>query len=373
MTGLRDWFFAKTEHDTAERAPSTLAAMQALEAARGACGQGWKPSQIAAGLPDDAAGSLKALLTAPEMKAMEDRQVAMCASAGRQRSRFIRWLLLAVGFSTVAAGLGGLQVYEGVSWNDGMAGAVIAGTQLVCLVIAFWYWANLWLRRPYRGWLSDRGQAGTLRRQIFETVVRSAGDTVGGDVSDASDAPNLRQMALEYFRVCLLDDQMTWFCEKAQVARTELFLIGAGRILGLLLLLAAAIVSAVAGLKQFVPEARDVLAFVPGVVDGRLSTLLTILGAAIVTAAQSGDMALLSARNRHRYHEMASTLARLRDEGLFAAQEAARLAGADEYGARDDDQRFAERVTALLAMEHAEWKAVLDHSSRQVAAQARGG
>lgn len=361
---------------------TTVAAIAALEEAREASGGAWRPSEIAGALagrlPGGEADAFRAILTAPDIAARERAQAAKCRSAGRKRSQFNWWLLVAVAASTFAAAFGGLQIFKGLTWETWPAGAVVAGFQLAFLTVASVFWLLLWLARPYRGWLADRGEAETLRRDIFGAVIHGA-DAASRVVrlaerAGASEGPGVRQLALEYFRVCLLDDQIAWFVNKSNSARVEGVAIGIGRATGLVLIVAATLASALAGIAQFAPGFltwfEGLTGFGGWTPDGTLATLLTVIGASLLTAAQSADSALLSERNRYRYREMANTLSGYRAQELAGARLAARSpapgSGVDEAGL------FTMRVNELLAMEHAEWKAVLDYSTRQVAEQVPG-
>lgn len=365
MSGLDNWMWAMSEHDTKDRDPTTLAAMHALEDAYRLAGDSWKPSRVAAHLGDSAAG-LRAILTGDEIAALEREQSARSDTAVRQRSRFNLWLLIAVAASTVAAALGGLQIFKELTWAMWPQGTAVGAVQFVALLVASLFWTLLWVYRPYRRWLLNRGAAEELRQAIFSTVIERANEASRAGLLDPGQ-PTVRQFALEYVRVGLLDDQIAWFCQKSGIARTEGVGIGLFRGAGLALTVSATLASGLAGAAQFLPDVNAALGPVAWMATGSLATLLTIIGAALLTAAQSADSALLSARNGARYREMANTLASLRHERLAEAQDAAR-APAHETGA-DAATLFTLRVRELLAIEHAEWKAVLDHAGRQVSEQ----
>lgn len=364
MNAHQTWMWKMSEHDTRDRHPTTLAAMVAVEAAYRNAGNRWRPSLVAKHLPGEG-HPLAAILTCEAVAGLEHNQDAKSKSAVRQRSRFNWWLFIAVMASSIAAAIGGFQLYKGLTWATPPNGALIAGVQLAFLVIASLFWSLLWMLRPYRRWLADRGEAEVSRQKIFATVLDQADAASRTESSTAPDngVPSVRQLAHESFRVALLDDQIGWFSKKATSARIGGFFIELTRIVGIVLLLSATAASGLAGLAQYMPEFRALLDSMPWSDYGGTATLLTILGSTVLTAAQAADSALLSSRNRARYRDMAASLASLREERLAAAQKACRST-APAVGA-DDAQLFALRVRELLAIEHAEWKAVLQHSTQQ--------
>lgn len=366
MTKHETWVWQMTEQDTRDRHPTTLAAMHAVETAHKAARRSWRPSDIASKLPPDAQ-ALVPILTARTVAEDERVQDEKGRSADRQRSRFNRMVAIAVVASAGAAALGAWQVFTGLSWKSGADGQWIAGAQLVCLAVASLFWALLWVLKPNRRWLADRGVAEGLRKTIFATVIEAAdaASRAAEHAAPSADQPSARQLAYEYLRVCLLDDQLAWFRAKSTTASYQWLVIAVLRLFGLAFLASA---TAIAGLEATAHWAPEFVAkFFP--IDrlpsgGSLTTLLTILGTTVITSAQAADSALLSARNRARYGEMARSLEALRAERLFDAQTTARQP-APAKGA-DDATLFARRLIEILSIEHAEWKAVLDQSTQRL-------
>lgn len=354
-----------SEHDTRNRHPSTLTAMRAIETAYEAAGRSWRPSHIACGLPPDGA-RLTEILTSEPVAADERLQEEKSRSADRLQARFRRLVMIAVLASAGAAALGGWQVFTGLSWKSGPEGQWIAAVQLICLVVASTVWFLLWVLRPNRRWLQDRGHAEGLRKSIFASVIAAA-DAASRkpEPQRPAEMPSVRQLAYEYVRVCLLDDQLAWFRAKSGKASAQGLVIGLCRALGLALLATATSIAGLEGAAHWAPEiAAMISAFAWWPSDGSLATLLTILGTTVITSAQAADAAMLAARNRARYGEMARSLDALRTERLAIAQDAARspapVTGADEA------TLFAHRLLEVLSIEHAEWKAVLDQSTQRL-------
>lgn len=359
------WTWQMLDNDTRDRMASTLAAMHALERAHKDAGS-WKPSRVAAKLPGDAK-ALADILTSPAIAKLEEEQEAKSRSANRLRSRYSRLLLAVVAISAIGASLGGFALMKDVTWAGRPDPATLAGIQFGLLFFAALLWATLWLSRPHRGWLNDRGDSEGLRRQIFARVLDEADATSRAGAGDASSdaVANIRQLAFEYARVGMLDDQISWFLGKSKRATLQTLLIGAVRLIGFLVM---ALAMCMSGSTLFIPRSPllgELLSTLPSwFADQDVAAFLAIIGTTMLTAAQAADAALLSGRNRARYRDMAQTLITFRGEQLAAAQAAAR-ARAPASGA-DEARLFFQRVEHVLAIEHGEWRAVLDNNTRNI-------
>jgi hypothetical protein len=364
-----------SEHDTRGRDTSTLAAMHALEQACKASGNNWRPSAIAGKLSEAKnAGSLVRLLEDGKIREFELEQDLESRTADRQRARFNLWLFLAVVASAGAAAAGGLMLWKGVTWDKGALGPVYAGAQLALVAVAWLFWLLLWRLQPYHHWLVARGRAEELRQEIFSHVLNEA-NRASRTESTEKDKPSVRQFALEYLRVCLLDHQIGWFRNKSKIARSQGVLLGILRVAGLALLMLAMAMSSVGGLTRFQVVAIDIAVLPPFArwiaarlqswfADSTLTVLVSILGTSAMTAAQTADSALLSGRNRARYREMANSLEKLRTAHMAKAQTAAARPAPD--GTMDDAMMFETRLREVLAIEQAEWRAVVENNSRYV-------
>lgn len=350
MSSFEKWR-RQLSHETHGRPGATVNAMDDLEHAYTRSGNKWRPTPIAMELPEHAK-AFAVILTDPLIADLEAKQKAASRSAAKYRSRFNRLLFTAI---VASIGLGissALQLYTGWSWQTWPEGTVIAGVHWLCLAASLFSWILLGVIRPYRRWLTDRSVSEGLRREIFMAVLEAA-DT--GSRSPAADMtidgqPSARQYAFEYFRVCLLNDQIAWLRGKSERAGKESKAILLLRVAGIVLLVSAACAS--------VAESLDL-----GLGEG-IAALLSIAGSALLTAAQAADSALLSTRNTKRYSELAQSLEDLRSKRLAKAHEAVRAAAPAE-GA-DDAQLFALEVRELLAVEHGEWKATLEQGARNI-------
>jgi hypothetical protein len=300
-----------------------------------------QPDEYARVLPPRAAALARVLMDEKIVEAAKDYFRAD-VSAGDAQGRFKRlgWTAAYSGF--LAAVLGGVVLYLG---SDGSIetmrsnfGLVQSALLVMSLVCALW----LFMRKPYRMWRIQRGEAEAKRLLVFALIMSGQTNAMEGE------AP-LLPLQLECFNRHLLHDQRNYFARRGLQQRLTML---AWRVVGAiaLLLVLASIIPQLARLEAFglLPEVlRKLIASLP--LDPQHYVLAGLIGGALQGLLAALTVMSPTERNVAKFREMRLLLDKYTAEKLDAVRAAATLGDREVVGA------FATQVTGDLAAEGREW------------------
>jgi hypothetical protein len=297
--------------------------------------------EYAKALPPRAAALARVLMDEKIVETAKD-YFGADVSAGDAQGRFKRlgWTAAYSGF--LAAVLGGVVLYLGsdrsIETMRSNFGLVQSTLLVISLVCALW----LFMRKPYRKWRIQRGEAEAKRLLVFALIMSGQSNAKEGE------AP-LLPLQLECFHRRLLHDQRNYFARRGLQQRLTVL---AWRVVGAfaLLLILASIVPQLARLETFglLPEVlQEFIALLP--LDPKHYVLAGLIGGALQGLLAALTVMSPTERNAAKFREMRLLLDKYTVEKLEAVRVAATLGNREVVG------EFATQVTGDLAAEGREW------------------
>lgn len=327
--------------DTTGAAGSDITA-EAIAIIEAAPGYGpLRPMEYAQALPPRA-GALARVLVDQKIVEVAQKYAADDIGAGDAQARFKRlgWTAAYSGFC--AGALGGFILYLGsdpaTGWLRSNLGLAQSALLAVSLVSALW----LVLRKPYRKWRVQRGDAEASRLRLFAHMM------AGESREQPGEAP-LLALQFECFHRHLFLDQRRFFARRGWQQRMTVWLWRVAGFVALVLVLASAFPQLLrlealgllpAAFVKFISELpfeqnHFVLA---GLIGGSVQSLLAAL--TVMSPAQ---------RNAAKYKEMRSLLDKYTAEKLHEVRAAAAA------GERETVDQFFTQVARDLAAEATQW------------------